>query len=366
MDRRAVLWYFLDMIEGSFSHLPGIEAGATGRVSIVGTIRKKTALTTRTTSSYDSYALVMLHAGRGTLASGTHPPAEVTEGDLMLLFPGVPHEYGPDAGKTWDESYIVFSGELFDALLSGHVITPERPILHNLSGHWQDRFLGLIRLASKPEDGVLVRTPAPVYLALLASFICEAVSAYPVHHVNPSDDRWLEEACAALDIPQPMSQSLSEVARRLGTSYGSFVKRFTRLSGSAPGQTRTRIAMQHACRLLREGELTVSQISSELGVEILNPVQPESMDFESIHACYGDRLSFWGTIGTQRTMPFGSVEDVKNEVRRNVAICGEAGGIVIGPTHVVEPEVPWENIVALREACDELSSTLVTTTHRHR
>ena len=104
----------------------------------------------------------------------------------------------------------------------------------------------------------------------------------------------------------------------------------------------------------------------ELGVEVLNPVQPESMDFASIHARFGDRLSFWGTIGTQTTMPFGSAEDVKNEVRRNVGICGEAGGIVIAPTHVVEPEVPWENIVALREACDELSTNPVTTTHRHR
>ena len=265
MDAKAALWYFLDMIERSFSHLPGIEAGATGRVSIVGTIRGKTGLTTRTTSNYDSYALVMLHAGSGTLASGNKAPAEVAAGDLMLLFPGVPHEYGPHAGETWDESYIVFSGELFDALVSGGVITPERPILRNLNEHWQERSLGLIRLASKPDRGVLVSTPAPVYLTLLASFICEAVSTSPVHHVNPADDRWLEEAYTALDAPRPMDQSLSDVARRLGTSYGSFVKRFTRLSGSAPGQTRTRIAMQHACRMLREGELTVSQISNELG-----------------------------------------------------------------------------------------------------
>ncbi|MFW6288778.1 MAG: helix-turn-helix domain-containing protein [Spirochaetota bacterium] len=253
------------MIERSFSRLPGIEAGATGRVSIVGTIRRKAVLTTRTTSTFDSYALVMLHSGRGTLSSGDHAPVEVTAGDLMLLFPGVPHEYGPIPNRTWDESYIVFSGALFDALESGGVITADRPVVHGLNEHWQDRFLGLIRLASKPEDGVLVRTPAPVYLTLLASFICEAVSAYPVHHVNPSDDRWLEEAYAALDAPAPMRQSLSAVADRLGTSYGSFVKRFTRLSGSAPGQTRTRIAMQHACRMLREGELTVSQVSSELG-----------------------------------------------------------------------------------------------------
>lgn len=265
MDTRTLLWYFLDMIERSFSHLPGIRAGATGRVSIVGTITAKTALTTRTTSTYESYALVMLHAGRGTLTSGTETPVKVSAGDLMLLFPGVPHEYGPNPGETWDESFIVFSGELFDALRSGGVITPERPVLRDLNKHWQERFLGLIRLASKPDRGVAVRTPGPVYLSLLAGFICEAASAYPVHHVDPADDRWLDEACAALDAPQPMSQSLSEVAHRLGTSYGSFVKRFTRLSGSAPGQTRTRIAMQHACRLLREGELTVSQISSELG-----------------------------------------------------------------------------------------------------
>jgi len=59
-------------------------------------------------------------------------------------------------------------------------------------------------------------------------------------------------------------------------------------------------------------------------------------------------------------MPFGTVEEVQEEVRRNVGIAGEAGGLVVAPTHVVEPEVPWENIVALREICDELSARLVT------
>jgi uroporphyrinogen decarboxylase len=84
------------------------------------------------------------------------------------------------------------------------------------------------------------------------------------------------------------------------------------------------------------------------------------MDFAGINARYGDRLSFWGTIGTQTTLPFGSPEDVRNTVRRNVQLRGEDGGIVIAPSHVVEPEVPWENIIALREACDELSASLVT------
>lgn len=101
----------------------------------------------------------------------------------------------------------------------------------------------------------------------------------------------------------------------------------------------------------------------EIGIQVLNPIQPESMSFADIHSRYHDRLSFWGTIGTQTTMPFGGPEDVRFEVHRNVSLCREEGGLVIGPTHIVEPEVPWENIVALREACD---SALALSKYTHR
>ncbi len=90
----------------------------------------------------------------------------------------------------------------------------------------------------------------------------------------------------------------------------------------------------------------------EAGIDILNPVQPECMSFEEVHGKFGDRLSFWSTIGTQTTLPFGKPEDVKEVVWKNVRTCGEKGGIVIGPTHMVEPEVPWENMLALKEACE--------------
>ena len=91
----------------------------------------------------------------------------------------------------------------------------------------------------------------------------------------------------------------------------------------------------------------------EIGVDILNPVQPECMDFAAVHEKYGDRLSFWSTIGTQSTLPFGKPEDVKAVVERNLRVCGAKGGILIGPTHMVEPEVPWENLVAMKQACEE-------------
>jgi uroporphyrinogen decarboxylase len=88
----------------------------------------------------------------------------------------------------------------------------------------------------------------------------------------------------------------------------------------------------------------------EVGVDILNPVQPECMDFADVHARTGGRLSYWGTIGTQRLLPFGTPDEVRAAVRRNLDICGASGGIVIGPTHMVEPEVPWENLEAMRLA----------------
>ena len=91
----------------------------------------------------------------------------------------------------------------------------------------------------------------------------------------------------------------------------------------------------------------------EIGVDILNPIQPECMDLAELHRRYGDRLSFWSTIGTQHILPFGTPEDVRAAVRRDLDICGEQGGIVISPTHMVEPEVPWENLEAMRLAAKE-------------
>ena len=77
------------------------------------------------------------------------------------------------------------------------------------------------------------------------------------------------------------------------------------------------------------------------------------MDPADLKARFGDRLSFWGSIGTQSTFPFGTPQEVKDEVRRRVATVGAGGGLFLSPTHMIEPDVPWENIVAFVEAVKE-------------
>jgi uroporphyrinogen decarboxylase len=89
----------------------------------------------------------------------------------------------------------------------------------------------------------------------------------------------------------------------------------------------------------------------EAGVTILNPVQPECMDLRRIRALYGDRLCFWGCIGTQSTMPWGTPDEVRRVTRETIDLMGP--GLLVAPTHVLEPEVPWDNIVALAEMVRE-------------
>lgn len=90
-----------------------------------------------------------------------------------------------------------------------------------------------------------------------------------------------------------------------------------------------------------------------LGVDILNPVQPECVDVVELHRQYGRAISFWGTVSVQRTMPFGSAAEVKAEVASRVRVIGKFGGLILSPAHRLGPEVPFENIKAFFEAADE-------------
>ncbi len=85
----------------------------------------------------------------------------------------------------------------------------------------------------------------------------------------------------------------------------------------------------------------------EVGVDVLNPIQPACMDPAELKRQYGDRLCFWGTIDEQYTLPFGTPEQVRDEVCQRLATVGRGGGLIIGPTHHVQLDTPMENLWAL-------------------
>jgi uroporphyrinogen decarboxylase len=91
----------------------------------------------------------------------------------------------------------------------------------------------------------------------------------------------------------------------------------------------------------------------EAGVEILNPVQPECVDHSWVKATYGSELAFSGGLGVQSVLPFGTPEDVRAHVRDTIQTLGAGGGLIVGPSHVIERDVPLENILAMLAAMDE-------------
>jgi uroporphyrinogen-III decarboxylase len=87
----------------------------------------------------------------------------------------------------------------------------------------------------------------------------------------------------------------------------------------------------------------------EIGLDVLNPVQPACMDPAELQRRYGDRLCFWGSLDEQHTLPFGSPGDVRAEVRTRLDTIGRRGGLILGPTHHVQLDTPMENFWAMVE-----------------
>lgn len=91
----------------------------------------------------------------------------------------------------------------------------------------------------------------------------------------------------------------------------------------------------------------------EIGVDIVNPIQPECMDPAEVKKRYGDHLTMHGTISLQETLPHGTTADVRNEVELRIRTCGQDGGLIICPSNMVQNDVPLENIVAMYDAARE-------------
>jgi uroporphyrinogen decarboxylase len=85
----------------------------------------------------------------------------------------------------------------------------------------------------------------------------------------------------------------------------------------------------------------------EIGIDVLNPVQPACMDPADLKRQYGDQLRFWGSIDEQYTLPFGSPAEVRAEILTRLGTIGRGGGLILGPTHHVQLDTPLENFWAM-------------------
>jgi uroporphyrinogen decarboxylase len=90
----------------------------------------------------------------------------------------------------------------------------------------------------------------------------------------------------------------------------------------------------------------------EIGLDILNPIQPLAQDMDPLFLkkTYGKDLVFFGGIDVQHLLPFGTPDQISDEVRRRIEILGKDGGYIVAPAHNIQPDTPVENILAFFDA----------------
>ena len=130
---------------------------------------------------------------------------------------------------------------------------------------------------------------------------------------------------------------------RIKPLYKKMIESFKR-------KTRAKVAI-HTCGSVYE----LIDDLIEAGIDILNPVQAnaKNMEPEKLKKKAGDHLVFWGGIDTHVVLPTGTVEDVKDEVRKKIACFGRGGGYILSADHNILGDVPLENLLAMFEAATQ-------------
>jgi len=88
----------------------------------------------------------------------------------------------------------------------------------------------------------------------------------------------------------------------------------------------------------------------EIGLDVLESVQPEAMDPYALKRAYGDQITFWGGLGSQSVIPFGTPEAIEAEVKKLCTEMGQGGGYILTSAKALQPETPTENAAAVVEA----------------
>jgi AraC-like DNA-binding protein len=242
------------MVERSKLTLQSSATSKLGRILLAGSLRNGRGIPLGEPRIYGRYALVYLLEGSGRMKAGSLPLIPCRAGDLLFVYPEIPHSYGPGPGERWNEFYLVFEGPVFDLWRRAGLLDPRRPVLH-LPGV-RRRLTQLERIAAHD----LPETPKGMVqrICRLQKFLAEIVEEEPLEAATP----WLAQAMDIL-VNEP-EETPEAIARRLGLSYETFRKEFARLAGSPPSRFRARRLMDRAQVLMAERNLNNKQVAEML------------------------------------------------------------------------------------------------------
>lgn len=242
----------------TFNNDPG---SALGQIIVAGVVRDSPGLVPqKPVRTLNHYAVVYITHGGGHYSDKLGTRRRLKKGDLIFLFPGVSHTYGPGENDKWSEIFVVFEGKLFDLWQQEGILTPKNP-LHHLEpvDYWLNRFKQTIW--SVPQKG-------PDYALLRLCRFQELLADVLLHQQQQDDYKtdtiWLSQAKGLLRADFNKQLDYEAVASKLGMSYDGFRKRFRRDMGVSPARYRSLRRVDRACELLLNENLTLKNIARQL------------------------------------------------------------------------------------------------------
>lgn len=165
------------------------------------------------------------------------------------------------------------------------------------------------------------------------------------------EERLLEAGGGLIDVTQLTDDFGSQTGLLLSPAMFDefFLPHYRRLA---------RLMHDHGARIFHHDDGAMWELIPrliEVGIDVLNPVQYRCgpVDLDWLKNTYGHRLAFHGGVDNQEVLPFGSVEDVRAEVRKCISTLGRGGGYILAPCHNLQAVTPVENILAMYETAYE-------------
>ncbi len=250
------------LIFESMFHIPGGTIIRSSQIQYSWAMREAMDKRPREYRKLPYYSLSYLTKGKGRYYDANHPQGlALGAGDLICMFPGQEHVYGPDPGTRWDEININFVGEIFHSWVGQNLLDPMKPIRHlDPVEDWLSKIYDIVLPLAKPGS-----RPAITDTGKLIALIGQMCQAWQ----TPWQDaqvQWLEEAQQQLrDWPLRDRLDMEQLGRQLGVGEQTYRKKFKRLSGMTPSNFHARYVIEQACQRLRDTSIPLKQIADELG-----------------------------------------------------------------------------------------------------
>jgi AraC-like DNA-binding protein len=212
----------------------------------------------------NEFQLLFVSNGQGIFEADGVKETVIKAGTVFLLFPGVWHRYRPSAETGWEEFWVGFNGHYADYLMQQNCFKKASPFVH-VGSHAElmNVFIQLIDTV-KYEGTGYYQLSSCLITQLLALVYSSAIMT-DVQRQNKN--KFVHIARYKMHENFSVSLDMEEMARDLNVSYTWFRKAFKETMGIAPNQYHLNIRIEKACKLLKETDLTVTEIAYNLGFE---------------------------------------------------------------------------------------------------